>query len=113
MEVAQSVKTAGKAVPAISQVVPELPEGDGAHREINAAAAHDQKPEQRPGQTTEQRAGQHRKRRRMHEITQCQPGAVSAKAEIGRMAEAQYTGEAQQQIEPHGGKAKNQDAAGK
>ena len=48
----------------------------------------------------------------MHEITQRQARAIGAEAEIGGVAEAQDAGEAQQQIEPHGGEAEDQNAPG-
>src|SRR6516165_2927489 len=48
MEVAQAVKPAGDAVPTVSEVIPKLAKRDGAHREIDAAAAHDQKSKQVP-----------------------------------------------------------------
>ena len=96
MKIAQAVEAAGEIVPAIGEVIPELAEGDRAHGEIDAAAAHDQHAEQRAGQTAEQRAGQHGKRRRMHEVAQRQSGAVGAEPEIGGVAKTQYAGEAEQ-----------------
>jgi len=80
-----------------------LAKRDGAHREIDAAAAYDQQSEQSAGQSAEQRAGGDRHRRRVRQIAQCQSGTVGAQPEIGRMAEAQHAGEAEQHIEPHGG----------
>ena len=112
MKIAQAVEAAGEIVPAIGEVIPELAEGDRAHGEIDAAAAHDQHAEQRAGHAAEQRAGQHGKRRRMHEVAQRQPGAVGAKPEIGGVPETQYAGKAEQNVEPHGRQSEHQHLAG-
>src|SRR5580704_16374523 len=53
VEIAQPVEATGKIVPAIGEVVPQLAERDGAHREIDAAPARDQKAEQRAGHAAE------------------------------------------------------------
>ena len=111
-EATQAVVSAGQAVPAIGDVERDLAERDGDHGEIDAAAPHDQQAEQRAGQPAQQHPGEHGQRRAGGEIFQRQAGAVRAQAEIGGMAEAHDAGEAQQQVERHGGKAEDQDAAG-
>ena len=57
-EAAQAVVAAGERVPLEGDVVEHLAEGDGHHREVDAAPAHDQRAEQRAGDAAQQRAEQ-------------------------------------------------------
>ena len=53
-EAAQPVIAAGQVAPLVGDVVAHLAEGDRHHREIDAAAAHHQRAEQRAGDAAQQ-----------------------------------------------------------
>src|SRR5690348_3068609 len=84
----------GKAVFASSHLVPsnddeieQLADRNSYHCEINAAPAHDERPEQCCSCTAHKRADQNRQRRRGRKIFQRHPRAVRAKPEIRRLSE--------------------------
>src|SRR6185437_16483228 len=84
----------GKAVFASCHLVPsnhdeieQLANGNGYNREINAAPAHDEQPEQCCGGTANERADKNRKRSRGRKIFQRPARAVRTKPKICRLPE--------------------------
>ncbi len=109
-EATQPVVAAGKRAPPEGDVVEHLAEGDRDHGEIDAAAMHDERAEDRAGDPAQKHPQKERQRRARGEVFQRQARAIGAEPEIGGMAERQNAGEAQQEVERHGGQAQHQHA---
>ena len=111
LEAAQAVVAAGHRAPLERDVIKHLAEGDRHHGEIDAAAAHQQHAKQRADDAAEERAGDDRNRRAQHRPFEDEAGAIGAEPEPGGVTERQHAGEAEQEIERHGGEAEHQHAA--
>ncbi len=99
-----------RSVPAEGDEIEDLAEGDRHHGEIDAAPPRDERAERRAGDDAEQHAEGDGEWRAGRQQLQRQPGAVGAEAEIGGMAEGQYAGEAEEEIERHGAEAEYKHA---
>src|SRR3984893_8164612 len=109
-EASQAVVAAGDGAPLERDVIEHLPERDGDHGEINAAAAHDQRSEDRAGDTAHQHAAQQRERRARGEELQRETGPIGTESEVSRMPERQHAGEPEQEVDGHGGEPEHEYA---
>jgi hypothetical protein len=97
----EAVIATGHRVPAESDEVKRLAEGDRHHGEIDAAQADDHRPDDRGSNGSGERADDDAEARARHEIFQRHAGTVSAKAEICGVAEGEHAGIAEQEIQRH------------
>src|SRR5581483_7775987 len=107
---AQAVVAAGERRPLEGDVIEHLAEGDGDHGEIDAAAMHHQRAEQRAGDAAKERSHEQAERRREGEKFERQAAAISAQSEPGGVAEGEHAGEAEQEVDRHGGERQHQHA---
>ncbi len=107
---AQPVVAAGDGAPLERDVVEDLPERDGDHREVDAASPCDERAQQCAGNAAEQRAAQQRERCARREKLQREAGAIGTEPEIRRVSEGQHTGEAEQEVHRHGCQSEHEHA---
>ncbi|MGF6471270.1 hypothetical protein QFZ89_006520 [Paraburkholderia youngii] len=98
---AQTVVAACQRTPLERDVVEDLSEGDGDHREIDTAPPRAERTEQRAGDPAEQRSAQKSERCARCNEFQREACAIRTQPEIRSVTKRQHAGEAEQKIHRH------------